>query len=221
MESFAEFVEGPLLWFAWGVFILGCLFRLVSFFAMASKKDKVIFSHFSFKYVLQTWIRYLLPFNQTVAKSPIFSILGYIFHFCLLFVPIFIIEHVMYWEEESVFEWTWWTMPGEWAYWMTLVVIAIGVIFLFRRIFKPDVRILTAWTDYLVLVVTILPFLTGWLSVNVRSEFLSAIDIRMLHILSGELMLILIPLTKLSHMVLFFPSRWIIGVEWGRRGYSA
>lgn len=222
MGSFADFVEGPLLWIAWAVFIIGCLIRLITFFSMAGKRDKVVFQHFSLKYVLQTWIRYLLPFNQTVAKTPIFSILGYIFHFCLLFVPIFIIEHIMYWEEESVFGWYWWAMPESWAYWMTLVVIFIGVFFLLRRIFNPDVRILTSWTDYLVLVVTILPFLTGWLSVNVLdSAFLEAIDIRLLHILSGELMLILIPLTKLSHFVLFFPSRMIMGIEWGRRGYSA
>jgi hypothetical protein len=38
--------------------------------------------------------------------------------------------------------------------------------------------------------------------------------------LAGELMLILIPLTRLSHAVLFFFSRAATGIEIGRRGYS-
>ncbi len=222
MESFGDFVEGPLLWIAWGVFIIGSLIRLISFFTLAKKRDKVVFQHFSWKYVLQTWIRYLSPFNQTVGKTPLFSILGYVFHFCLIVVPIFIIEHVSYWEEETMFEWSWWALPEQWAYWMTLAVIFIGLYFLLRRLLNPSVRILTTWTDIVVLVVTVLPFLTGWLSVNFAdSEFLEAINIRLIHILCGELMLILIPLTKLSHWLLFFPSRMMIGIEWGRRGYSA
>ncbi|MBU2548982.1 MAG: nitrate reductase, partial [Proteobacteria bacterium] len=204
------------------VFIVGSLGRLALFFAVAGKRDKPIFHFFNLKYVILTWLRYLFPFNQTVAKSPVFSLLGYAFHFCLIFVPIFIIEHVMYWEEETRFGWSWWSMPDTWAYYMTLVVIVIGVVFFIRRLVLPHVRIISTFSDFLVIVVTILPFLTGWLSVNFAgSAFLDAIHIRLLHILSGELMLILIPFTKLSHFLLFFPSRMVISIEWGRRGYSA
>lgn len=222
MDSLGEFVEGPLLWFAWLVFIFGSLTRLVIFFVVASQRDKVIFEHFNLKYVLLTWLRYLFPFNQTVAKSPLYSLLGYIFHFCLLAVPIFIIEHVIYWEEYTRWGWSWWTLPETWAEAMVLAVIFIGLFFLIRRVVLPEVRIISSARDYLLLVVTVLPFLTGYLSVHYPdSAFLEAIRIRMLHILSGELMLILIPLTKLSHFLLFFVSRMVIGLEWGRRGYSA
>jgi len=40
------------------------------------------------------------------------------------------------------------------------------------------------------------------------------------HIFFGELMLILIPFTKLSHFILFFFSRGATAVEFGRRGYT-
>jgi hypothetical protein len=40
-----------------------------------------------------------------------------------------------------------------------------------------------------------------------------------LHILLGEILLILIPITKLGHMILFFFTRAFIGFEMGgRRG---
>jgi hypothetical protein len=44
-------------------------------------------------------------------------------------------------------------------------------------------------------------------------------NIQLIHMLSGELMLILIPFTKLSHFVLFFFSRGATAIEFGRRGY--
>ena len=45
-------------------------------------------------------------------------------------------------------------------------------------------------------------------------------NMMIIHMLSGELMLILIPFTKLSHYILFFFSRGATGIELGRRGYS-
>jgi hypothetical protein len=43
---------------------------------------------------------------------------------------------------------------------------------------------------------------------------------QLIHMLTGELMLILIPLTRLSHAILFFFSRGSTAIEFGRRGYS-
>ena len=219
MGPLTNFVEGPLLWLAWGVFIIGSIIRLVLFFTEANKKDKAVFRYFNLGYVLKTWIRYLLPFNQTVAKSPVFSILGYIFHFFLIVVPIFIIAHIDYWAE-GYFEWDWsgLALPDEWVPWLTWVVIIIGILFLLRRIFVPEVRILSSAPDFILVIVTILPFLTGFLAAH--TGFMSG-SMYTIHVMSGELMLILIPLTKLSHFILFFPSRMVIGIEWGRRGYSA
>jgi len=219
MDSISGFVEGPLLWAAWIVFIGGSIIRLISFFKRARQRDKVIFRHFSWKYVLLTWVRYLLPFNQTVAKNPVFSILGYIFHICLIVVPLFIIAHIMYWEE-SIWGWSWYSLalPDSWTPVLTWIVIGIGAVFFIRRLVRPEVRILSKPGDYLLVIVTILPFLTGFLASH--TGFLTDY-MRTIHIFCGELMLILIPLTKLSHYLLFFPSRMVIGIEWGRRGYAA
>ncbi len=49
---------------------------------------------------------------------------------------------------------------------------------------------------------------------------ISRFHLQIVHMLSGELMLVLIPLTKLSHFVLFFFSRGATAVEFGRRRYS-
>ena len=220
MEAFSAFVEGPLLWLAWTVFIAGSIIRLLMFFSLSRKKDKVVYEHFKWGYVIKTWLRYIFPFNQTVAKSPVFTLLSYVFHLLLVIIPLLAFAHLAYWNEETVFQWdfTYWALPDRLVPYLTWIFISIGAVFLLRRIFVPEVRIISQFSDYLLLIVTMLPFLTGYLTA--QTSFLPDY-MRTIHIMSAELMMILIPFTKLSHFILFFPSRMVMGIEWGRRGYSA
>ncbi len=219
--DFFSFVEGPLLWLAFLIFILGSLIRAAMFLSVSTKKDKIIYQHFSWKYVFATLVRWILPLNKDLAKNPVFSILGYIFHICLIIVPIWYASHITLWEE-SRFEWSWSSIPDEMADWMTLIFLAIAIFFLLRRIFSADIRLISTFSDYLLLIVTALPFLTGYFLTHGTLDSIGFLgdNMQLLHMLSAELMLILIPFTKLSHYILFFFSRGSSGVEFGRRGYS-
>ncbi len=225
--TFTAFVEGPLVWIAFLTFLFGSVLRLIFFFTLSSKKDKPIYRFFSLKWMLLSIVRWLLPANVDLKKNPIFSILGYVFHICLLAVPLFYSAHIMLWEE-SRFKWKWWTMPDSWADWLTLILLAIALFFIIRRLILPAVRIITTPSDYLLIVVCALPFLTGY--VNTHPDGLayqwitSALPIygqysNTIHIMSGALMLIVVPFSKLSHWVLFFVSRAVTGMEFGRRNY--
>lgn len=219
--DFFSFVEGPLLWAAFLIFIIGSLIRAAMFLSVSTKKDKIIYQHFSWKYVFATLVRWILPLNKDLAKNPVFSILGYIFHICLIIVPIWYASHITLWEE-SRFEWSWSSIPDEMADWMTLIFLAIVIFFLLRRIFSADIRLISTFSDYLLLIVTALPFLTGYFLTHGTLDSIGFLgdNMQLLHMLSAELMLILIPFTKLSHYILFFFSRGASGVEFGRRGYS-
>ena len=105
---------------------------------------------------------------------------------------------------------------------MTLIFLAIAIFFLLRRIFSADIRLISTFSDYLLLIVTALPFLTGYFLTHGTLDSIGFLgdNMQLLHMLSAELMLILIPFTKLSHYILFFFSRGASGVEFGRRGYS-
>ena len=216
-----SFVEGPLLWIAFLIFIIGSLLKAALFLVVSLKKDKIIYQHFSLKYVLATFALWLLPLNRDVAKNPVFTILAYIFHICLIVVPIWLSGHIALWEE-SRFEWSWGAIPDGMADWMTIIFLCIAVFFLLRRIISADIRLLSTFSDYFLLIVTALPFLTGYFLTHGTVDSISLLgdNIQLIHILSGELMLILIPFTKLSHFILFFFSRGVTGIEFGRRGYS-
>jgi nitrate reductase gamma subunit len=226
--TFTAFVEGPLLWIAFLTFLIGSGLRLLFFITLSTKKDKPVYRYFSFKWMMLSILRWLFPLNVDIKKNPVFTILGYIFHICLLAVPIFYSAHISLWQE-SRFGWSWWQMPDVWADWLTLILIGISIFFIIRRIVLAEVRIITTVSDYLLIIVCALPFITGYLNTHpdgsayawvtsvlpIYGQFSSLI-----HILTAQLMLILIPFTKLSHWILFFVSRSVIGIEFGRRNYS-
>ena len=97
------------------------------------------------------------------------------------------------------------------------VILLVSVSFLIiRRIVRSEVRILTGAWDYILLALAALPFLTGFLAYH---QFGPYEAMMIAHVIAGELLLILIPFTKLSHMILFFFTRAFIGFEMGgRRG---
>jgi nitrate reductase gamma subunit len=219
--DFFSFVEGPLLWIAILTFIIGSLVRAALFLSVSRKTDKIIYQHFSWKYAFATIGRWLLPINKDVVKNPIFTSLGYIFHICLIVVPIWLSGHISLWEESRL-EWSWTPIPDGLADWMTLIFLAIALFFLLRRIISADIRLISTFSDYFLLVVVALPFMTGFFLTHGPVDSIGFLgdNMQLIHMLSGELMLILIPFTKLSHSILFFFSRGATGIEFGRRGYS-
>jgi nitrate reductase gamma subunit len=106
---------------------------------------------------------------------------------------------------------------------MTVIFVASLLFIAIRRAVAPEVRILTTVGDYLLLALVAAMFLTGYAAYHRWIAFgIDYKNILILHILLGELLMILIPFTKVGHMILFFFTRAITGVEFGaRRGAKA
>ncbi|MCK7506127.1 MAG: hypothetical protein MZV70_19970 [Desulfobacterales bacterium] len=103
-----------------------------------------------------------------------------------------------------------------WRTRMTIAVIASAVLLALRRIALPEVRIITSAYDYLMLAIAVAPFVTGLIA---RYAYAHSEPWLIVHVLCGELLLIAIPLTKLSHFVLFFATRAQLGMDYGiKRG---
>ncbi len=108
------------------------------------------------------------------------------------------------------------TIPDVISDYLTIAVLITALILIIRRITLPHVRILTQISDYLILIISIAPFLTGFLAFH---QFGNYQFWMLTHIISGELLLVAIPFTKLSHSFLFFFSRAQLGMDFGiKRG---
>jgi formate hydrogenlyase subunit 6/NADH:ubiquinone oxidoreductase subunit I len=187
--DFSAFVEGPLLRIGFGIFCVGVLVRFALFLASVFKNppdgnDKK-------GYFLSTFARFLVPFHRAVPKKPFYASLRYLFHLCLFIVPIWLAGHIALWEE-SRFEWIWISLPDEWADWMTLVFLALAILFIFRHIIIKDIRYNSSLKDYVIIIIAALPFMTGYFLAHGTLDGIAFFADKMwtIHILSGEIWLV-------------------------------
>jgi len=211
MNAAYEFVTGPLAWAAWGIFLLGSAWRLFSMYQLAKQKDAPSLAFMSWRYSLRSIINWLIPFNALGwKKNPAMTVATFAFHICLLAAPIFLVAHVMLWDQ--FFGVSYVTIPDNVADIMTLVVIGACLFFAGRRITQPEVRYITTPQDWVALVIVLAPFLTGFLAYHQLLDYDLMI---ILHVVAGEIMLAAIPFTRLSHMVFAVFTRAYMGSEFG------
>ncbi len=187
--DFDTLVEGPLLKMTFLVFCIGMVFRITLFITSiivgsrdADGKGTYIFANFS---------RFIVPYYRAVPKNPLYATLRYIFHACLFVVPIWFAGHISIWEE-SMFGWSWSAIPDQWADWMTLVLLALAVIYIIRHVAVNDVRRNTSISDYVLIIISALPFMTGYFLTHGTFDSVPLLGANMwaIHILTGEMMII-------------------------------
>ena len=214
-----QLVTGPLLWLSFAIFIIGCIVRIVRYAkGLNWQADRVAYTvHFAYgiKGAVRSIVFWLLPFGtRGWRNNPFFTFLFLMFHTGVLFTPIFLTAHNIILKERWGF--SLWTIPGAAADLLTIGVIVSAGFIVLRRIALPEVRILTTFYDYAVILVATAPFVTGFIAHHAATHYQFWL---IAHILCGEIMLVAIPFTKLSHFVLFFMSRGQLGMDYGiKRG---
>jgi nitrate reductase gamma subunit len=211
MNNLYNLVSGPLAWVAFTIFIFGSLYRVIRLLVLVHKKEKFIYTYMSWKYSFRSILHWMIPFGTTNwRRHPVLTIVTFAFHICLVVTPIFLLAHVILWDES--FNVRWWSLPDSLAIVMTLIVIAGCVFFLIRRLVTPEVQYVTSASDYVILAIVAAPFITGFLAYY---QWFSPEFFTILHILAGEVMLVAIPFTRLSHMMFSPLTRAYMGSEFG------
>lgn len=215
MNQLFDVLSGPALWVAFIVFIAGMMIRIAYLFGISRERDRVLYNHVSWGWGFRSIFQWLIPWGSaSLRQQPVFSFMVFVFHLTLLAVPLFLDAHNTLLDE--AFGIRLWSLPDPLADILAIVCVIAGVFLLVRRFVRPEVRILTSAWDYTLLVLTLLPFLTGIFAYRQWGPYESMM---ILHLVSAELLLVLIPFSKLGHMVLFFFTRLFIGFEMGgRRG---
>ena len=213
------FLTGPLLWLSFGIFFIGMIVRIVRYIkGLDWQMDRVTYTvnvSYGIKGALRSIFFWLFPFGtRSWRAKPGMTILFFVFHIGLIITPIFLLAHNIILKERWGI--SWFTIPGTIADILTIAVIVCAVFLALRRIAFSEVRILTTTYDYLLLVIAVAPFVTGFFASHHVPGYIFWIRA---HIICGEIMLIAIPFTKLSHVALFFLSRAQLGMDYGiKRG---
>ncbi len=211
MQDVYLLVSGPLAWAAWTIFVLGSIYQIWSTLNTAKKKDQVLLNYVSFRYGMRSIINWSIPFNTVNMRlNPIFTGVAFFFHIAFFVLLIFVSAHQIMIEEG--FGIGWFTIPDFVADIIAFAVIAACIFFGVRRVVRPEVSYVTDWTDFALLSLVAAPFVTGVLAYHQLGNYMLMV---VLHMLSAELLLVAIPFTRLSHMLLAPLTRAYIGSEFG------
>ena len=215
MTRIYEILTGPALWMTFVIFLGGLTARILKLYLLSRKKDRMIYNHASLRWGVKSILYWMIPWGSASMRlQPVFTFVVFVFHVTLLIIPLFLEAHNILWDE--AFGISLWSMPDIVVDAMTVVLMASIVFLIIRRIVRLEVRILTGAWDYTLLGLPTLPFITGFLAYHQLGPYEA---VMVLHIFFSEILLILIPFTKLGHMLLFFFTRTFIGFEMGgRRG---
>ncbi|MGD9185104.1 MAG: nitrate reductase, partial [Desulfobacterales bacterium] len=87
------------------------------------------------------------------------------------------------------------------------------VFFLVRRLTQPEVKFVTSASDFVILTIVAAPFITGFIAYH---QWIDYPVMMVLHVVAGEVLLVAMPFTRLSHMLLSPFTRAYMGSEFGK-----
>ncbi|MBT3361325.1 MAG: hypothetical protein HN403_17010 [Rhodospirillales bacterium] len=199
-----------------GVFLFGVALRLVEIFALGRKADVAPAKGDAVSGGFRTIFSRFVPAPGFAALLPVQVIGGTLFHFGLLFIVFFFIPHIAV--IKDTFGLSWPGISSAVINALTVVTFAILVVLLVVRLRHPVRRYLSDFQDYLIWVLTVLPLVTGYMAFNAVGPYIPMLAT---HVLSAELLIALIPFTRLTHAFTWVSSRYYNGAFAGRKGTSS
>jgi len=211
------FARGSALNWALIIFAAGVVLRLFEIFGLGRKADLAKPRLNSPGSGWRTIFTRSLPPEGMLKRDPVTYIGGYVFHFGLFIAMFFFAPHIEFFRSMTGLSWA--SLPNAMVdASVVAAIVALGVL-LAHRLNNRVKRMLSGFGDYLAWAVTLLPLLTGYMAYH--HLFVEYTLMLALHLFSVELLLVLLPFTKLFHTFSVYISRWYNGEIFGRKGVAS
>jgi len=214
MEQWIAFAKGPLFAFTFLIMVLGLIrLAIIQIYTISSGKGRKI-RNTHWKRIITDTLSWIVPVRHLIPGTKIFSIVSFLCHIGIIIVPLLLADHIVLWE--GLLNLNLPQIGYGLADFLTLFTITCLIILFCFRIFSARLRSMSKKMDYIVLINILIPFTTGYLMMHPNLNPFSWNTVMLIHLLSAELLFVLIPFTKLAHVVLFIFDR-ISGIHWQLR----
>jgi nitrate reductase gamma subunit len=213
MNEFLEFAKGPLFRLCFMIMLLG-LARIIfldlwgAYKAFKKAGDRIM----PWKLIISRTWEWLFPVKRLSRNFQVYSVLSILFHVGLIIVPIFLYAHIDLWKQSVGISWP--ALPYGWALWLTVATIIFAISLIAGRLIIKQARALSRKQDYLWLILLLIPFLTGFMCANLNISPETYQFFILVHVLSGDLIFVLIPFSKIAHCVLEPLSQLVSTLAW-------
>jgi len=212
MDQMLEFARGPLFRFSILFMILGLLRHLIlTIIAITKGIRSAGDKNINYKNLFIDTLGWILPFKK-MSERMLFSITSFLFHIGVILTPLFLFSHNQLWKRGLGFSLP--SMNQSIANVLTIVTIIAIYALIIARASSKDSRAISRLQDFLLPVIISIPFITGYLASHMQINPFTYKATMLLHVMSSNFIFILIPITKLSHIVLLPTTQFIAEVGW-------
>ena len=215
MEEWLEWARGPAFRACFLIMVLG-LARVVSLstlnFVSIIRADRANRRRVPWGEIIGATLKWIIPLRHGVEQRAIFSITSMLFHVCIIVTPIFLGAHILLWERGLGISWP--AIANLAADYLTLAAIVTGIAILVQRVGARASRAISRGQDYILPFLVIIPFASGYLAMHPWINPFDYTSTMFVHVMSGNLLFLLIPFTKISHVALFPGTQLISELGW-------
>jgi len=213
LDTILDFAKGTLFRFTFVLMVLGLtrilwleLYNVFEAYRRAGDR------RLPWNYVLRRTLGWIFPVNRAFRNRPLYSLLSISFHVGLLIVPIFLLAHIQLWKVGVGVSWL--ALSKTVADVLTIATVLTGVGLFIGRLSSHASRFISRKQDFFWPPLLILPFLTGFLCANVALSPAGYQWLMLVHVLSAELIFVLLPFTKIAHCILIPFSTFVSNLAW-------
>jgi nitrate reductase gamma subunit len=218
MEQWLLWARGPLFLAAMAVLIAGTL-RIVGLsvanLVLLVRESRRNGRSVPWANVARATLRYVVPARTVLEARGLFSLTSIVFHVAIIVTPLFLGAHLVLWQRGLQLPWLRWpTLPAAAADVLSVIAVVSVVAILVLRVGSAQARAISRFQDYFLPALIAVPFASGLLAMHPAVNPFGYTATMLVHVLSGNLILILIPFSKLSHVALFPFNQLISELGW-------
>lgn len=203
---------GPLFWTALAFMLFGLLRHLgLTLWEGARAYRRAGDKDIPTRTVLVSTLKWLVPVDR-MANRWLYSLTTFVFHLGVILVPLFLAGHIELVRESVGVAWP--AFPNPVATALTLALLATAVAVTVLRVGARDSRALSRFQDYALPLFIAVPFASGFLVMHPAWNPFARDPTLLVHVLSADLLIFLVPLTKLSHMILLPLTQLVSELAW-------
>ena len=212
MESWLAWARGPVFLFAITFMLLGLLRHVaLTLWEVARAMRRAGDKTFPYRQIFVATAKWMFPVRQ-LNEQLFFSLTSVLFHVAILIVPIFLGGHIALWARGLGVSCP--AVPNQVADVLTIVAIVTAVALVIQRAAAKATRSLSRFQDYAIPLIVAVPFVTGFFVMHPLLNPFSYEATLLVHVMSANLVFVMVPVTKLSHMVLLPSVQMVSEVAW-------
>ena len=212
MDAWIELARGPFFRIALTVMVLGLGYRLaVTISHIATAWYRAGDRHLPISDIAEATVRWIFPV-RLLRTRPAYSAASFLFHLGVVLVPLFLIGHVAL--LEGFVPAVWPVLPPVAADAFTVVAILALLVLLVGRVSSRSASVLSRTQDVALLVILVATLFFGFLGSHPTISPLASRTMLLFHILLGDLVLVLVPTTKIAHCVLYPLTQLLFQLGW-------